>query len=52
MVSDKSLKDKEKQLEFEFMKLREKQEKERKNEFNLTDNPLDELLKDKLKDKK
>jgi|TARA_B100001250_G_scaffold128711_1_gene109602 hypothetical protein len=52
MVSDKSLKDKEKQLEFEFMKLREKQEKERKKELNLPDNPLDELLKDKLKDKK
>ena len=44
------------ELEFDFMKIRENQEKERKKKLNLPENPLDDLLKDKvrgkLKDKK
>jgi|TARA_B100000902_G_scaffold387963_1_gene432846 hypothetical protein len=35
----------EEQLEFDFDELRKEKEKKRKEEFNLPENPLDDLLK-------
>jgi len=43
----KKLDNTEEQLEFNFDELKKEKEKKRKEKFNLPDNPLDELLKDK-----